>query len=147
MWTFILGLILGVTAKAVYDLFREEQLPTGMGLNTGRLEGLVEETRQGVRDLRDELRQAIESGRGTLQERAGRLVGAASEAARGKPGAEGGSQASAAGGETGGAAGERLTVTGTDTGGSTSGSAESSGSASGKPSAPTSTHGTAETMS
>src|SRR3712207_5031561 len=80
MWAFILGLILGVVGKTVYDLFREEELPAGLGLNTGRIEALLDETRQTVRDLREEVRQAVGTGTSTVQERAGRLLGSTGQA-------------------------------------------------------------------
>lgn len=72
MWGFLFGVILGVLGKTVYDLFKEEQLPVTVPFNSGRLEALLDETRQMVRDLREEVRQVLESGRS----RAERLLGA-----------------------------------------------------------------------
>jgi hypothetical protein len=61
MFRFILGFALGLLCKSVYDLFKDEELPPTAGLNSGRLEALVDETRQSVRDLREELRRALTS--------------------------------------------------------------------------------------
>src|SRR6266516_2563814 len=102
MWGFILGLILGAAGKAIYDLFKAEQLPEGMGLNTGRIEAMLDETRQSVRDLRDEVRQVL-SSEGTAQEKAGRLLSTATAAV--KSAREPGSREGAASAE------EHLTVT------------------------------------
>lgn len=74
MWAFILGLLVGFAGKAVYDLFRDEQLPAGLDLNSGRLEALLDETRQSVRDLREEVRQAVSSGKEAVKEQADRLL-------------------------------------------------------------------------
>jgi hypothetical protein len=82
MWAFMFGLILGAAGKAIYDLFKQEPLPEGMGLNTGRVEAMLDETRQSVRDLREEVRQVL-SGEGTVQEKAGRLLSTASSAVKG----------------------------------------------------------------
>ena len=81
MWGFFLGLILGAAAKAIYDLFREEPLPEGMGLNAGRIEAMLDETRQSIRDLRGEVRQVL-SSEGTAQEKAGRLLSTATAAVK-----------------------------------------------------------------
>ena len=80
MWSFLLGLLLGVAGKAVYDLFKEE-LPTGASLNTSRIEALLDETRQNVRELREEVRQAAESARTSVQEKAARARAGGSERA------------------------------------------------------------------
>jgi hypothetical protein len=126
MLGFILGLILGVAGKAIYDLFKEEQLPAGMGLNTGRIEALLDETRQTVRDLREELRQALAS-EGTVQEKAGRLLSTAGEAVKA------GRAGDAAPGEGAPQTEPKLTVTGSDVGGAgeagTTGGSGSSGAA------------------
>ena len=82
MWSFLFGLLLGIGAKAVYDLFKEEQLPIDSGLNTSRLETLLDDTRQSVRELRAEVQRAL-AGEGSLQEKAGRLMSAAGETMRG----------------------------------------------------------------
>jgi len=71
MWAFLLGLLFGVIGKAVYDVFKEDQLPLAGSFNTGRLETLLDETRQTVRDMRDEVRQAVEAATNTVEERTG----------------------------------------------------------------------------
>lgn len=71
MWAFLLGVLFGVIGKAVYDVFKEDQLPVGSGLNTGRLETLLDETRQIVRDMREEVRQAVEAGKDAVEEKVG----------------------------------------------------------------------------
>src|SRR6266581_223434 len=82
MWTFIVGLLLGVAVKAVYDLFREEQLPVSVGLSSGRIEALLDETRQSLRELREEVRKFATS-EGSVQEKASRVLSTAGEAVRG----------------------------------------------------------------
>ena len=103
MWGFVFGVLVGVVGKVVYDLFKEEPLPASMGVNTGRLEALLDETRQTMRELREEVRQAL-SGEGTVQEKASRVASAAAETVKSKT-----SEDKAAGQE-------RLTVTGADVG-------------------------------
>src|SRR5215210_6426342 len=109
MLGFIVGLLLGVAGKTIYDLFKEDQLPADMGLNTGRIEALLDETRQTVRDLREEVRQAM-AGEGTVQEKAGRVVSAATEAVKGSKAGE------ATGGQGAASTEERLTVAGSGAG-------------------------------
>ena len=154
MWSFILGLLLGVAAKTVYDLFKEEQLPSPLGLNAGRIEAMLDDTSRMVRELRDELRQAA-GGEGSLQEKAGRVLSAASETVTGGRGgqAEGGAQATS-GGESGegglkltgseGSGGSSSSTAGRSRGQSASGgeSQQSNGG-----SGPSATHGTIQTMS
>ena len=152
MWSFILGLMLGVAAKAVYDLFKEEQLPTPMGLNAGRIEAMLDETSRTVRELRDELRQAA-SGEGSLQEKAGRVLSAAGQTVATARGGKAESGAESGSGDGG------LKLTGSEASGSGSG-APSSGGPEGQSSAdggehqqtdggsgPSATHGTIHTMS
>jgi hypothetical protein len=114
MWGFVLGVLVGVVGKVVYDLFKEDQLPASMGVNTGRLEALLDETRQTVRELREEVRQAL-SGPGTPQEKASRAATAAAETVKSKTS------------ETEPSEQERLMVTGTDPGRSEEGARPSSG--------------------
>jgi hypothetical protein len=145
MWGFVLGLAAGVAGKMVYDLFKEDQLPTDFSnLNTGRMEAMLDETRSMVRDLRDEMRQAV-SGEGTLQEKAGRAISAATETVKsGRRTDQGGSGTAA----TGGGQGEDLKLTSGAPGSSTEGSSTGSGtgtSSGGPGTGPT--YGTAQTMS
>ncbi len=74
---FILGLLLGIVGKSIYDLFQEEQLPSGLGINTGRMEALMDETRQIVRELRSEVEQVLDGARASAHEKVGRLAAAA----------------------------------------------------------------------
>jgi hypothetical protein len=71
MGAFLLGLVFGVIGKAIYDVFKEDQLPLASGLNSSRLESLLDETRQIVSDMREELRQAVETAKSTAGEKAG----------------------------------------------------------------------------
>jgi hypothetical protein len=57
MWSFLLGLLVGLAARGILDLLKEPELPPGFGLSSGRAEAMLEETRQLVRELRDELHQ------------------------------------------------------------------------------------------
>jgi hypothetical protein len=102
MWGFVFGVLVGVVGKVVYDLFKEEPLPASMSVNTGRLEALLDETRQTMRELREEVRQAL-SGEGTVQEKASRVASAAAETVKSKTSEDKAGQ-------------ERLTVTGADVG-------------------------------
>ncbi len=146
MWSFVLGLLAGLAAKAVYDLFKEEQLPAAMGLNAGRIEALLDDTRQAVSDLRQELRQAM-SGEGTLQEKAGRVLSAATETVGG--GRTGATGDSGQGEE--GQAGLKLTSNEPTGGSGQAGGAQGAGSGgqqqSSGGSVPPATHGTIQTMS
>jgi hypothetical protein len=156
MWSFILGLILGVAAKAVYDLFREEQLPAPIGLNAGRIEAMLDETSRTVRELREEVRQAV-AGEGTLQEKAGRALSAAGEtvagarAGRGEAGPQGGSGGERAEGglkltsDEPSGPGPASSSGGGSQGPSRAGDGEGPRSSGG--SAPRATHGTMQTMS
>lgn len=148
MWSFLVGLVLGIGAKTVYDLFKDEQLPAPIGLNAGRVESLLDETRQAVRDLREELRQAM-SSQGSLQEKASRVIGAAAETVGARSGAS--SQAGGGAGEDGQAAGPdeglMLTASEPSSGGAPGSEARSGSSDQGTGGAPTSTHGTMQTMS
>lgn len=78
MLGFILGVLAGIFGKAIYDLFQEEQLPSGLGINTGRMEALLDETRQVMRELRGEVQQALEAARTSAHEKVERLSAAAS---------------------------------------------------------------------
>src|SRR5215212_1221671 len=141
MWAFLVGLITGIGLKSIYDLFKDEQIPAPTGLNAGRVESMLDETRQAVRDLREELRQAV-AGEGSLQEKAGRALSAAgqtlgvgdggesrgggSKAESGPTGGASGGSEDASGGAAGGESGLMLTAsepaggTGDSTGGGSS---------------------------
>ena len=45
--------------KMAYDFFQEERIPTDLGMAQGRSEAILDETRQLVRELREEIRSAI----------------------------------------------------------------------------------------
>jgi hypothetical protein len=66
MWRLFFGFMLGFAAKAVYDLFKDEPSPLG-GLSTARIEALLDETRQTLREVRDDLRAAASSGSNLVQ--------------------------------------------------------------------------------
>ena len=126
MWVFVFGLLLGAAAKAIYDLFKEEQLPLDTGLSTGRIEALLDETRQTVRELQSELREALQAGAGRVKETTGKAEEAGEPSETGEPAA---AQASKSGGNAGSA------------------TSKNAASAGGSGSSPTSTRGTRETMS
>lgn len=157
MWKFLAGVVIGVGAKTIYDLFKDEQIPTPVGLNAGRIESLLDETRQSVRDLREELRQTL-STPGSLQEKAGRALGAAvetvggrrGEGAQGDAGAQGNAGTEVGRGASQGSAGssESLMLTSdTPSGGASAGGERQTSQGQSSGGSPPSTHGTIQTMS
>ncbi|MFN8525482.1 MAG: hypothetical protein U0821_20475 [Chloroflexota bacterium] len=58
MLGFVVGVLLGFVAKMAYDFFQEERIPTDFGMAQGRAEAMMDETRQIVREIREELRSA-----------------------------------------------------------------------------------------
>jgi hypothetical protein len=66
MLGFVFGVLIGFGAKMAYDFFQEERIPTDLGMAHGRSEAILDETRQLVREIREEIRSALfrnESGR------------------------------------------------------------------------------------
>ncbi len=58
MFGFIIGVLVGFGLKTAYDFIQEERIPTDLGMAQGRSEAILDETRQLVRELRDEVRQS-----------------------------------------------------------------------------------------
>ncbi|MCC6175427.1 MAG: hypothetical protein IT305_09020 [Chloroflexi bacterium] len=56
MLRFLFGVLVGFAVKMAYDFFQEERIPSDLGMAQGRAEAILDETRQIVRELRDELR-------------------------------------------------------------------------------------------
>ena len=75
---FVLGVLIGFGAKMAYDFFQEERIPTDLGMAQGRAEAMMDETRQIVREIRDELRSAAVATKESVADKAGRLQGVAS---------------------------------------------------------------------
>jgi hypothetical protein len=61
MVKFLFGVLIGFGLKMAYDFFQEERIPTDLGMAQGRSEAILDETRQLVRELREEIRSAIVS--------------------------------------------------------------------------------------
>ena len=59
MVKFLFGVLIGFGLKMAYDFFQEERIPTDLGMAQGRSEAILDETRQLVRDLREEIRSVI----------------------------------------------------------------------------------------
>ena len=63
---FLFGVLIGFGLKMAYDFFQEERIPTDLGMAQGRSEAILDETRQLVRELREEIRSVIaRNGSGT----------------------------------------------------------------------------------
>jgi hypothetical protein len=56
MVKFLLGVLIGFGLKMAYDFFQEERIPTDLGMAQGRSEAILDETRQLVREVREEVR-------------------------------------------------------------------------------------------
>jgi hypothetical protein len=56
MVKLLLGVLIGFGLKMAYDFFQEERIPTDLGMAQGRSEAILDETRQLVREMRDEVR-------------------------------------------------------------------------------------------
>ena len=65
MVKFLLGMLIGFGLKMAYDFFQEERIPSDLGMAQGRSEAILDETRQVVRELRDEVRTLLDRGEGT----------------------------------------------------------------------------------
>jgi hypothetical protein len=59
MVKFLFGVLIGFGLKMAYDFFQEERIPTDLGMAQGRSEAILDETRQLVRELREEIRSVI----------------------------------------------------------------------------------------
>jgi len=59
MVKFLFGMLIGFGLKMAYDFFQEERIPTDLGMAQGRAEAILDETRQLVRELREEVRGLI----------------------------------------------------------------------------------------
>lgn len=59
MIKFLVGIAFGFGLKMAYDFFQEERIPTDLGMSQGRTEAILDETRQIVRELREELKAAL----------------------------------------------------------------------------------------
>ena len=59
MVKFLFGVLIGFGLKMAYDFFQEERIPTDLGMAQGRSEAILDETRQLVREIREELRSVL----------------------------------------------------------------------------------------
>jgi hypothetical protein len=59
MVKFLIGVLIGFGLKMAYDFFQEERIPTDLGMAQGRSEAILDETRQLVREMREEIRSVI----------------------------------------------------------------------------------------
>jgi hypothetical protein len=62
MVKFLFGMLIGFGLKMAYDFFQEERIPTDLGMAQGRSEAILDETRQLVREIREQIRDAIGGG-------------------------------------------------------------------------------------
>ncbi|MBA2449820.1 MAG: hypothetical protein H0V51_17490 [Chloroflexi bacterium] len=89
MFGFIFGMLMGFGAKMAYDFFQEERIPTDLGMSQGRAEAIMDETRQIVREIRDELRSAATATQDSVTEKIDRLRVAGASEANGTPSTSG----------------------------------------------------------
>lgn len=89
MFGFIFGMLMGFGAKMAYDFFQEERIPTDLGMSQGRAEAIMDETRQIVREIRDELRSAATATQDSVSEKIDRLRVAGLSEANGAPSTSG----------------------------------------------------------
>ena len=89
MFGFIFGMLMGFGAKMAYDFFQEERIPTDLGMSQGRAEAIMDETRQIVREIRDELRSAAAATQDSVSEKIDRLRVAGASEANGAPSTSG----------------------------------------------------------
>ncbi len=78
MFGFLFGVLVGFAAKMAYDFFQEERIPTDLGMAQGRAEAIMDETRQIVREMREELRALGTAVQESLARKSERLQAAAS---------------------------------------------------------------------
>ena len=62
MVRFLFGVLVGFGLKMAYDFFQEERIPTDLGMAQGRSEAILDETRQLVREIREEVRALVVRG-------------------------------------------------------------------------------------
>lgn len=75
MVKFLFGVLIGFGLKMAYDFFQEERIPTDLGMAQGRSEAILDETRQLVRELREEIRSVIaRNGSGAASDAASTTV-------------------------------------------------------------------------
>src|SRR5215207_4783077 len=117
MGGLLIGILLGVIGKLVYDSFKQQDLPDGAADVQRRAASLLEETRQMLQDVRKEVTTAA----GTATER----VAGIRDAATGAASSNGGR-----GGESGATSGSPGAAGGTGGSGGASGSGSGSGSSS-----------------
>ncbi len=55
MFGFVFGVFVGFGVKMAYDFIQEERIPSDLGMAQGRGEALLDETRQIVREIRDQV--------------------------------------------------------------------------------------------
>ncbi len=68
---FLFGVLIGFGLKMAYDFFQEERIPTDLGMAQGRSEAILDETRQLVREIREEVRSTRDrNGSGAASESA-----------------------------------------------------------------------------
>jgi hypothetical protein len=78
---FLFGVLIGFAVKMAYDFFQEERIPDDLGMAQGRAEAIMDETRQIVREMREELRTLATAAQGSAAEKTKRLQAAATEPA------------------------------------------------------------------
>ena len=59
MVKLLFGILIGFGLKMAYDFFQEERIPTDLGMAQGRAEAILDETRQLVREMREEVRSTL----------------------------------------------------------------------------------------
>ena len=87
MFGFIFGVMMGFFAKTAYDFFQEERIPTDLGMAQGRAEAIMDETRQIVREIREELRSAATATQESVSKKVERRQSAAAGSSQDTPSA------------------------------------------------------------
>ena len=62
MFGFVFGVFVGFGVKMAYDFIQEERIPSDLGMAQGRGEAILDETRQIVREIREDVRALAEGG-------------------------------------------------------------------------------------
>ena len=65
MVKFLFGVLIGFGLKMAYDFFQEERIPTDLGMAQGRSEAILDDTRQLVREIREEIRGVLSKAGGS----------------------------------------------------------------------------------